>query len=345
MSHAWSAQCVLSSHEIFSDSFLGERVSVLSAQCVWSCECSDWSQVIAQRACVFAAPATGETEVSGCKRQQLKWYHGSRVPYVCGLSNWSEGGLGASSRRGTMDHRLVDLRTWMPVNGETQLIEMKCQPMGWDQELEGHRSVVPATGMSVGVWVCEHYSEGQAVLTSAYVMWHGSWVKRLLCRWDHRGIGYWGTKGGLATCQRDCRAWGQLRNLLVFLCVSETVCTSKWRGAVALGIHMSRCQQLGRWIQEQLLGRLNVLSQLLEGKIIHISICIITSGPLLARRQSKAGWGQWCSVCLCECSVCLFMVCLASYVYMCICDIHVCSQCICLLGIHLQPCCWLNLEW
>lgn len=48
----------------------------------------------------------------------------------------------------------------MPVNGETQLSETKCQPLGWDEGLEVCGSIVPASGVSVGVQVCEHSGEG-----------------------------------------------------------------------------------------------------------------------------------------------------------------------------------------
>lgn len=56
-----------------------------------------------QRGCVFAVPAAGGTEVSGCKLQRLEWCRGG--PCGHGARSWSEGGLGASSWAGTMGWR------------------------------------------------------------------------------------------------------------------------------------------------------------------------------------------------------------------------------------------------
>lgn len=131
-----------------------------------------------------------------------------------------------------------------------------------------------------------------------------------------------GTRGVPASCWRDCRVWGSLRErqvvcvcedeiggwrgvgswgpgesqralrICLYLCVSEMVCTSSWSRAVTLGSYV-QCQQLGT------LGSRGTQSE-------HLSpatggVHVLTGGRL------SCSAGEWSRMvrCLCECSVCL----------------------------------------
>ena len=129
-------------------------------------------------------------------------------------------------------------------------------------------------------------------------------------------VGCWGTRAVPANLGW---LWG----------MSETVCASNCRGAAASGAHISSCQQLGRLgCSGQLWGRLHIWAQLLEVSTSYIPVDISSLMDLHpALPERGAGWGRWCCLSSCECSVCLPVIGAASHVYIHV--VYMCVPCAC----------------
>lgn len=76
----------------------------------------------------------------------------------------------------------------------------------------------------------------------------------------------------------------------------------------------------------------------LRGGKINVCVCEHPAQP-----ESGGGWGHWCCLCSCECSMCLSVACVAGCVYVYICVVYVCSVYLCLLQTYCQHCYRLNL--
>lgn len=153
--------------------------------------------------------------------------------------------------------------------------------------------------------------------------------KDLLWVWEHLCVSMSKSPWGLAMGPGN--SWPPL---CVCTCVSEMVCTSEWSRAGASGTRKFRCQQLRRlesrdsyWVSEPSCCR--------DQHCTYVYLFPLTN-LCPAQPERAAGWGRWCCLYSCECSMCLSVICVASCAYMY--GIYMFSGRMCLLGTHFPPC-------
>lgn len=100
------------------------------------------------------------------------------------------------------------------------------------------------------------------------------------------------------------------------VCVCLGICgASNWRGAAALGAHMYRCHQLGRW---------SMPSCWMDPPCVYVyTLPLMVLCP--AQPEGGAGWSRWC--CLC------FVDTLTDHLWparpaVCLC-MYICGSCVC----------------